>query len=430
MKSAKLLSVLALIGITFFTSCGKEIQSETPYEGDKGNSQIRFITRNGSNTLQTAVAQNRIYIFDNEGTCVRMLSSSTESTLTAEKMPAGTYTIYAVGGDDLTKFTLPSQSEATATSVIQLASGKAMGDLLMTSTQVTLNNNQDSNQELTLLRKVFSLNSITIRQVPDDVTSVEVSVEPLYNKIQLNGTFVDETERKTFALTEGANGTWSNTTEQLLFPSKGQPTITIHFTRSGNTTSYSYTASAAIEANHHFAVEGSYTEVQGVTLSASIISEEWGNDRTITFNFNEANSTGGNSNPPSGTPVVGSTYLGCYVVAVNGTTATLVSPTEESGFNTSENNQEGAITLINSILGEWSVTDVTGTWRLPTIDEVSVFVSDPNYLTFDFNYLISYYINDAGTIKSVDINSSREVSTPKNYLGGTIRLRPVIDITY
>ncbi|MBQ2175948.1 MAG: hypothetical protein II453_13080, partial [Alphaproteobacteria bacterium] len=124
------------------------------------------------------------------------------------------------------------------------------------------------------------------------------------------------------------------------------------------------------------------------------------------------------------------TYLGCYVVAVNGTTATLVSPTEESGFNTSENNQEGAITLINSILGEWSVTDVTGTWRLPTIDEVSVFVSDPNYLTFDFNYRISYYINDAGTIKSVDINSSREVSTPQNYLGGTIRLRPVIDITY
>ena len=283
MKSAKLLSVLALIGITFFTSCGKEIQSETPYEGDKGNSQIRFITRNGSNTLQTAVAQNRIYIFDNEGTCVRMLSSSTESTLTAEKMPAGTYTIYAVGGDDLTKFTLPSQSEATATSVIQLASGKAMGDLLMTSTQVTLNNNQDSNQELTLLRKVFSLNSITIRQVPDDVTSVEVSVEPLYNKIQLNGTFVDETERKTFALTEGANGTWSNTTEQLLFPSKGQPTITIHFTRSGNTTSYSYTASAAIEANHHFAVEGSYTEVQGVTLSASIISVSQSSVKSLHF---------------------------------------------------------------------------------------------------------------------------------------------------
>ena len=57
-----------------------------------------------------------------------LLSEETESTA---QIPAGQYTLYAIGGDDLTRFDLPSQEEATPTSVITRLSGKIMTDLMM-----------------------------------------------------------------------------------------------------------------------------------------------------------------------------------------------------------------------------------------------------------------------------------------------------------
>lgn len=430
-----LMAVLAAVFcIVCLSACEKEIVSDNTAEQVKGNSQLVLTTRTGDPSPVT-VAQSRVYIFSSTGSCVRMLST-TESSVTAEDMAAGTYTLYAVGGDDLSKFMLPDQADATAESVIQVAEGKTMGDLLMTTATVTLQEGEERNQNLAMIRKVFCLENITIRQVPADVTAVEVALEPIYTKVKLDGTMVDETAQQRFALTSGNDGTWSNTTEHMLFPSKGNPSIVVYFTRGNSTKSYAYTASAAIEANHHFTIEGTYTETQGVSLMGVITGAEWGEDRTITFDFNETNVVsednhgGGNNNPSGDAPTVGGTYLGCYVAAVNGTTVTLVSPTEEHGFNTSESKQEAASSLMNTIVSEWTVDGVTGTWRLPTPEEASVFLADPNYIELESGLQYVYYVNASGTIQSVQVDTSRNVIGPSNFLGQTVRLRPVIDITY
>lgn len=435
--NSKKISFAALCSILFFSSCEKEMLSDTSDEEVKGNSQLVITTR-GGDPSSTDVAQSCIYIFNAAGSCVRMLST-TASSATAEDMAAGTYTLYAVGGDDLTKFTLPDQENATAESVIQVATGKTMGDLLMTSATVTLTEGEDRNQNLVMSRKVFSLDNITIRQVPVDVTNVEVALEPMYTKVKLDGTFVDETANQRFALTNGSYGTWSNTTAHMLFPSKGNPSIVVYFTRGDNTKSYAYTASEPIEANHHFTVEGTYTEAQGVSLVGVLSGTEWGEDRTITFDFDETNvsSGGGNNNPSSTAPVAGSAYDGYYVVSVDDTHRTAVLLAKNTVSYTANNNYSQAQwkTALNnamSTLVKPSVAPTESAWRVPTLAECSIFIVDESVTTYTGNDSPMYFClknDDLVRVYAEKSNNTYTVSDVASIYTG-LKLRPVIDITY
>lgn len=441
-QTSGLLAVLAAVFcILCFSACEKEIVSEKSVETVEGNSQLMLTTRTGDPSPET-VAQSRVYIFSATGSCVRMLST-TESSVTAEDMAAGTYTLYAVGGDDLTKFTLPDQADATAESVIQVAEGKTMGDLLMTTVNVTLQEGEERNQNLAMTRKVFCLENITIRQVPADVTAVEVALEPIYTKVKLDGTMVDETAQQRFALTSGNDGTWSNTTEHMLFPSKGNPSIVVYFTRGNSTKSYAYTASAAIEANHHFTIEGTYTETQGVSLMGVITGAEWGEDRTITFDFNETNvvdgdnNGGGNNNPSGDAPTVGGTYDGYYVVSVNADqkTAVLLAKNDVNYTGNNNNTQEQWLVVLNtamSTLAKPSGASEESQWRIPTFAECSVFLVDESVTTYTGIHSPMFFGWNDDTLVRVFADkkdNGYDISNVASLYNGII-LRPVIDITY
>ena len=441
-QTSGLLAVLAAVFcILCLSACEKEIVSEKSVETVEGNSQLMLTTRTGDPSPET-VAQSRVYIFSATGSCVRMLST-TESSVTAENLAAGTYTLYAVGGDDLTKFTLPDQADATAESVIQVAEGKTMGDLLMTTATVTLQEGEERNQNLAMIRKVFCLENITIRQVPADVTAVEVALEPIYTKVKLDGTMVDETAQQRFALTSGNDGTWSNTTEHMLFPSKGNPSIVVYFTRGNSTKSYAYTASAAIEANHHFTIEGTYTEAQGVSLMGVITGAEWGEDRTITFDFNETNvvsednNGGGNNNPSGDAPTVGGTYDGYYVVSVNADqkTAVLLAKNDVNYTGNNNNTQEQWLVVLNtamSTLAKPSGASEESQWRIPTFAECSVFLVDESVTTYTGIHSPMFFGWNDDTLVRVFADkkdNGYDISNVASLYNGII-LRPVIDITY
>ena len=438
MKTTHFLSWAACFIMLLLCSCQKEMLSDIPDEEVKGNSQLMITTRSGDPS-STTVAQSRVYIFSAAGSCVCMLST-TESSATAEDMAAGTYTIYAVGGDDLTKYTLPEQENATAESVIQVATGKTMGDLLMTSATVTLTEGEDRNQNLAMNRKVFSLDNITIRQVPVDVTGVEVALEPMYTKVKLDGTFVDETSNQRFALTNSSYGTWTNSTTHMLFPSKGNPSIVVYFTRGDNTKSYAYTASEPIEANHHFTVDGTYTEAQGVSLVGVISGVEWGEDRTITFDFDETNVSSGDNNntpSPSADPVAGSAYDGYYVVSVDDTHRTAVLLAKNTVSYTANNNYTQAQwkTALNdamSTLAKPSVAPTESAWRVPTLAECSIFLVDESVTTYTGNDSPMYFClknDDLVRVFAEKSNETYTVSDVASIYNG-LKLRPVIDITY
>ena len=334
MKTTKLFTaacccIIALVG------CSKEIISDEENQLAR-TSQLSITTRADGDLAN--IKDGRIYVFNQAGTCIEVLTTAEATQSATTLLAPGTYQVYAVGSEDLNRFSLPDKDNAKADSKISLNEGNAMEDFLTTQAQVTLEDGVTQQLNLHMERKVTSLTSITIKKVPTDVTAVSVTIEPLYSSILLDGTFPNETEPAKMVLTKKEDGTWQTTPNMLHFPSKGKPTITITFTREDGLKSYSYTANEELAANHHFTIEGTYTQSQGVTLTGIIYNSEWGEDKTITFDFDDENISDNGGGDDSGNtdvtmPTPGSTYKGCYVVAVNGNTATLLSPTEKTGYN-------------------------------------------------------------------------------------------------
>lgn len=381
----------------------------------------------------TPLQYGKVYVFDSEGSCVRLLTTDEGGQLASTTLAAGSYTVCAIGGENPDAYTLPEQDEAAASSVITQTEGQVMGDLFMTSTDVTLTAGNASNLALELDRQVIQLKEVTIKQVPADVTKVEVSIAPLYQGIMLDGTFTEEHSTLQLELTKKSdNDTWTNGTNQpYCFPSDGEPTITVSFTRTSGVKRYSYQASEAFEANHQVVLEGTYSEEQDALLSGTLTVRAWEAEKNMPFEFDEANLVDGDSseNPEEHeVPVVGSTYQGYYVVSVDvaSNRAVLLSKTQVDGFT-----DEGAV---NAALSTWTAPeDVSGTWRFGTMEEMTAFLNDRNINNLEKGERISYYCKDENTIKWVELffdnAGTYHINNQQRYTSQTW-LRPVIDITY
>ena len=453
-----LLLCAAAVLTTVLGSCTKDIIEEQR----AANSLLNIVTRAGDtdDDGSTAVKTGRIYIFDDEERCVSVLNIDETTQDATTKLPAGTYSVYAVGGFDVDRMSLPAQADAKPDSELQLLSDKVMDDLLLQHTEaMTLNDGDDRTLTLTLERQVLRLDQVTIKQVPDDVTRVEVVLEPFYKTVRLDGTFPTETETIATELTSLGEGKWQAEPQLYHFPSKGKPVITVRFTRPTGTKSFSYTAAEELPANHKVKIEGTYTQKEGVNITGVLTGSEWGEDKIITFEFDNESATGtdpadpdddntdpdntdpDNNDPtpstPTDTPEVGSFYQGCYVLSVNGNNATLVSPSEAYSIDVTKGDNAAKIETINNYLSssKWNPGDdvtVSGTWRIPTEDEARAFLVDPTCVTITGTK--DYFCLNNGELMAVTVtmNYATQSQTIKNTTSETglsTRLRPVIDIT-
>ena len=427
------------------SGCTGEVVSESAVSEPAG--VLRVMTRSGDEGT-TPLSGASVYLFNSSGACVSILSSETTGAYASAKLPAGTYTLYAWGGDGLSGLVLPTQAQASSSYALTLAENQSLGDLLMKEETVTLADGDNETVDMTLERKVIEISSVTISQVPEDITGVQVSVAPLYGQVQLNGEYVaSSTAPCVITLTPQGSGTWAATPQLITFPSKSKPVITITFTAEGaDPRSYSYTANEALEANHKFNLEGTYTEPLGVTINGTITAQAWESGATdITFDFDESNSgTSSTEEPssgtdePSGAPVAGETYKGCYVVSVNteANTAVLLSPTDQSGYQ--EDNPAKLLPLLNASLASWpSVSGVSGTWRIPTIEEVRLFAFNSDLMddvvASNRKYLFCYSGSDLNRVpvRRNSSDGSIEVLDPINTNFSSLDiLRPVMDIFY
>ena len=287
----------------------------------------------------------------------------------------------------------------------------------MKAGSITLTAGNASNLALELERQVLQLKEVTIKQVPADVTKVEVSISPLHQGVMLDGTFTEEHSTLQLELTKKSdNDTWTNGTNQpYCFPSDGEPTITVSFTRTSGVKRYSYQASEAFEANHQVVLEGIYSEEQDALLSGTLTARAWDAEKNMPFEFNEENLVDGDSseNPEEHeVPVVGSTYQGYYVVSVNTTSnrAVLLSKTQYNGIGNAAA-MESKASQIEKPVGEGISC---GEWRLPTIEECRVFLEDHNVEGKLYNTY--YYCIDGDILKMMSASKASDVITVKGPL--------------
>lgn len=426
--------ILGSVILLALGACSKEVLDDSLSQA-KPTSTLSVVTRSGDSNSGNEggdISSGRIYIFK-DNSCVSVLTVSDGETTSAAQLAAGNYTVYAVGGVDMSRFTLPEQEDANAKSEIGLVSGLQMDDLLMVNTSLELEDGEERQLNLTLERKVMRIDQATIKNVPEGVTKVEVLLEPLYQKVCLDGTYPDETGRVKVSLTkdtESTEGLWALSSSQYCFPASGTPVITVRFTTATETKNYSYTVTQSLPANHKLKIDGTYTEAQGVALTGILTSTGWGEDITITFDFDENNATtSGNDNndePAAGAPVQGSTYLGCYVVSVDqdNKTAVLLSPTKKN---------EISVENLENELDSWPlITGVIGVWRIPTLAEAQVFLADVE-ATGTISAIQGHFCYDGTVLKKLSVRTVNGVNTitgPSDSFTDLDYLWPVIDVEY
>ena len=334
MKNLLIHSLAAISGFVCLVSCSEPeslLQSENP----SSDNLLRVVTHTREGD-EPATPLASVYLFDASNKLVRTLETDAAGDYTTAsssvKLPEGTYTLCALNASDLAHFQIPDNP--TPTSAITQAEGQDMGDLLMATATESLDDGESKVVNMTLLRKVLELSTISITQVPAEVDGVTVSISPFYSAVQLNGVFVDaDPATCSFTLTDAGSGTWQAEPQQLVFPSNGTPTITVTFTSGTENTHYAYTADSPLAANNKYNIAGTYTEPLGVTLTGAITFQSWATDPTaVAFSFDHNNATTTPDSPtnPVDPPVEGELYNGCYVVSVDEghKTAVLLSPEE------------------------------------------------------------------------------------------------------
>ena len=415
----------AMCGMLTLSSCSEEVfNSAVPEPAESGEGQLRIVTRGDVETpLQT-----RLYIFNDAGQCIQLLSPDEHEQFVTTSLTAGTYDLCGIGSKDFSNFVLPTVEEATPTTEVIVATGKQRGDLLIGHEQITLEDGDRENIDIQLERKVTHVTSIVIHEVPNDVEHVSVSITPMYRKLLLNGTFEDPTGTYTVNLTDLGSGDWEAAPDEMILPSDGHPTITITFTKNETPKSYTYTAAQSINANTNVTLEGTFVGQKGIVLTATMTPQSWNSTpQDITFDFDEH-------------PIAGQTYQGYFVVANDPTnrTATLLSQNRVNFTAPESNTQADWLPVLNSAMNSLekpSFATATDYWRLPTATECTIFSRNTNYvMTFseENGYSPFFFCLDDTTLKwGVSAKTESGITFyAENSLNEYIILRPVIDITY
>ena len=405
-------AVLTVVSLCAMSACEKQLEVK-PADQPKADGELKIRTRSASNDLEVSYPVI-VYVMNSEGTCVSCETVvSAESALSID-LPSGEYNVYAVAGATEDAYTLPTMQTATPTSELLLKENAKHGDLMAASSTITLGKNETNQLTLNLARKVMKVTSLTINDVPADVTAVTMTFSPLCKSLRLNGTFNTASTSETISLTKQTDETtWTNSESLFLLPQTGSTTITIGLTKGEQTTYYSYACQQTLDANHELTIAATYAGDRKITMTGSINGVAWGDPIDITFEFGEDNTSdnkGGDSNNSSDeVPEVHSVYKDCYVLSVaddgNDKVVTLLH--KNAVAISGSGKTEAAVSAeIDAALPSFNINGITG-WRTPTraeinnltVTEFNAAMNGVSGLT-DFNSKTYFYL-EGSSLKSV-----------------------------
>lgn len=429
--------VMTVVSMTLLTSCEKEFSEVTPVNPE---SSLTVTTRSESGAEEVAYPV-AVYLFDANKACIDFRRIESADASVVYDLVEGVYDVYAFGGVAEGKYTLPSVKEATLASVITLQDGQEHGDLMRANSSVTTTKGEANTINLSMNRCVSKIASIVIKQVPDDVTAVSVTLSKTYKSMAFDGTMKDvNIEVITLEKSGTESGTWElKTPRHVLFDVAASASVKISMTTNGNAKGYTYQLTDKWKSNYLYHINATYTEKQNFHVTGTITGATWQGTEDIVFNFDETNTQDGGSGPTINetAPEVGTFYKECYVLSrteeSNAIKVVLLHPNQYSDVCNGTMSQEEARNSINSKLSEIaSENGITG-WHLPNEAEMDAIYSigigrinqkipEPKLLTDD------YFYDDNGTIRGYLLSSKvkRDLSLTTN----KAILRPVAVVRF
>ena len=430
--------VMTVVSMTLLTSCEKEFSEVTPVNPE---SSLTVTTRSESGAEEVAYPV-AVYLFDANKACIDFRRIESADASVCYDLVEGVYDVYAFGGVAEGKYTLPSVKEATLESVITLQDGQEHGDLMMAKSSVTTTKGEANTINLLMNRCVSKIESIVIKQVPDDVTAVSVTLSKTCKSMAFDGTMKDvNIEVITLEKSGTESGTWElKTPRHVLFDVDASASVKISMTTNGNAKGYTYQLTDKWKSNYLYHINATYTEKQNFHVTGTITGATWQGTEDIVFNFDETNTQDGGSGPTINetAPEVGTLYKECYVLSrteeSNAIKVLLLHPNQYSDVCNGTMSQEEARNSINSKLSEIaSENEITG-WHLPNEAEMETIYSiglptinqkipEPKMLYYDY-----YGYDDNGVVKGFLFNGKSKMALDK--IKGKLYLRPVAVVLF
>ncbi|MBQ7420316.1 MAG: FimB/Mfa2 family fimbrial subunit [Prevotella sp.] len=383
-------------------ACEKEIISD-----DITTDNSVSITTRSANAEETVSFPIVVYAFDQESKgCVDYKMLPDKETPLVFNLPYGTYAFYAIGGIDDERYSLPAEDHLTEKSEIVLKEGMEHADLMTAQQTLKLQKNDDKELTLHMERQVIELTSVTLSQIPDNITSVNISLTPCYKSITIDGALGTLWEHK-YSLTNEGEGVWSLSTPTMLLLSPESPIITISMEDDNNMVKeYSYQCTDELKKNHQIRINATYQENNTMKITGQILGDTWSGSNDIIFNFGEDNINIVNAEDiiNEETPAKGSAYNGCYVMDVipqdhyNEVLVVYKEVLLLADYNIIPTEEESkVIDKITEVLSNLSVNNILG-WRLPNENEAKMIISNrdalaPYNINIDLNNF--YYLKDS-----------------------------------
>ena len=237
--------------VVFFVSCEKYTADE---EFDLSEANSTLVVRTclapneaGLDESATISYPVNVFVFNEKGACVGVSVIRSEAENLSLKLPEGSYNIYAIAGADDNSYNIPTKENATKESPIILKDGSKHEDLMSAYSNVVLANGEENTLTLSLERKVMMIESVSMTNIPDDVTAVSVSVSPLYEELLLDGSYLGENGVSTINLVKDVDGTWKNNSEVYLLEAADNATLKVSLTRGDDVHSYSYSCAEQLQ---------------------------------------------------------------------------------------------------------------------------------------------------------------------------------------
>ena len=315
-----------------------------------------------------------LYAFNKNGKLAASQTINDEGNNMALSLTDGEFQIVAVSGisDD---YQLPEKP--TLDDAIVLSNTKGADTPLMVGrADIAVSRSEGTSAEIALTYVVAQLN-VMLKNVPDDVSTVELSISPLHSSLTMGGEYGGESQKIKVSCTLEEDGTW-RAQPTYIFPGSGkETTFSVYFKKEdGTELTYGYTYKGIPEANHPFNITGSFAE--GIIVGGSFEINGWEEAINVEFTF------GANVVPDddeeekeeeekedvqidmTNVPEIGTIWNDMIVADIG--------EADETGVDLllmSLDEWEATTSEVTDILDGYSVNGISK-WRLPTHDEAAV----------------------------------------------------------
>ena len=426
-KRLTIAAIAACLGMVGLGSCNKE---EAVYQGgEKEVSRLRVMTRAEGET--TPPKEAKIYLLDKDGKCTSIVDLE-EINKNGIATTPGNYRVIAIGGNDLSAYKLPEQADANDSSIIKLNSGRKLTDLLLATDDITLNEGETTQLNMTMDREVICIKDVNADKIPKDVISTEIIIGPMYKNIRMDGKYTDDEDSVRIALTKDTEERkWTLKGDSVFsLPSKGNPKVILRLISPDNTKEYTYQTTKPLTKNHFVRLDLVYREGLKAYLSASLSAPIWEGTDTIVYGFEKEDLSKETVKHPTSNEL----YNAFVVVSVDtiARTAVLLRKKGDTGVGSEED-----MIAMNSTINK--PDKAIGEWRLPTMEECKFFL---NLCNVNTNGVQSsekvetgtYYCTKDGKLATVKLDFSNGKKTITEHENASYSkdyyYRPVIKISY